>query len=141
LGGNVFEHLITVDINGLTFDFESVGLLKIDSNNQWSANSKRMAFKDNNSANYIVFDETVDAWVLGELGDHSTNYRSSNAKTVLNNKGILPKSFGGVSIDVNFSSIESKHFSKCDPVIEYDTVNKLINVSFLGKPQVGFVVL
>ena len=141
LAGNIEGYLISVEVNGSSSYYESVGLLKIDDGNQWSTDSKRMGFKDQSSAKYIVFDETVDAWVLGELGDHTTNYRSASNKTVLNNNGILPGSFGNVTIDLNFDSIQSVHFIKSNPVIEYDTVNELINVSFLGKPQVGFLVL
>ncbi len=141
LTGDIDGYSIIVDVNGSSSNYQSVGLLKIDENNEWSTDSKRMGFKDDSSANYLVFDETVDAWVLGELGDHTTNYRSASNKTVLNNNGILPGSFGSVTIDLNFDSIESVHFSKSNPEIEYDTVNQLINVSFLGKPQVGFLVL
>ena len=141
LVGEIGGYFISVDVSGSSSYYQSVGLLKIDSSNEWSTDSKRMGFKDDSSANYLVFDETVNAWVLGELGDHSTGYRSSSNKTVLNNDGILPGSFGNVTVDLNFDSIESVHFSKSNPVIEYDTVNELINVSFLGKPQVGFLVL
>ena len=141
LVGAIDGYFISVNVSGSSSYYQSVGLLKIDNSNEWSTDSKRMGFKDDSSANYLVFDETVNAWVLGELGDHSTGYRSDSNKTVLNNDGILPDSFGNVTIDLNFDSIESVHFSKSNPVIEYDTINELINVSFLGKPQVGFLVL
>ena len=141
LVGAIDGYFISVNVSGSSSYYQSVGLLKIDNSNEWSTDSKRMGFRDDSSANYLVFDETVNAWVLGELGDHSTGYRSDSNKTVLNNDGILPDSFGNVTIDLNFDSIESVHFSKSNPVIEYDTINELINVSFLGKPQVGFLVL
>ena len=134
-------HVITVTINGQSHSYQSIGMFKIDAVNQWSANSKRMAFKDTQSAHYIAFDDTVNSWVHGELGDHFTGYRSSNPKTVLSSSGTLPQSFANITIDINYDSIESKHFSLCEPKVEHFTNTNVMTVSFSGIPQVGFIIL
>ena len=134
-------HFISVTINEQLFQYENVGMFKIDSDNLWSQSSKRMCFKAVQNNSYIVFDDTVNSWVHGGMGDHSTNHRSNNNKTILSSIGTLPESFGNISIDVNYALIESKHFSLCDPKVEHFTSQNVIQVSFSGLPQVGFIIL
>tara|TARA_R110002020_G_scaffold103433_1_gene242242 strand:- start:228 stop:791 length:564 start_codon:yes stop_codon:yes gene_type:complete len=134
-------HEINVTIDNQPYSYESVGLFKIDDTNKWNANSKRMAFKDTQSASYIAFDETVGSWVYSELGDHSTNYRSNNPKYVLSSIGTLPRSYGDIDIDINYNSIESKYFSLCEPKVKHFTDENVMQVSFSGIPQVGFIIL
>ena len=136
---DITGHTLTVVIGGENYNYVSVGMVKINSSNQWDTQSKRMAFL--HGASYIVFDETVDSWVHGELGDHSTGHRSTNNKDVLSSDGIMPNSYGNIGIDINYDSIESKHFSLCDPKVEHFTDENVIQVSFSGVPQVGFIIL
>ena len=133
--------MISVSNDGVVSDYQSVGLIKINSDNEWDIKSKRMGFIDTQSASYIVFDETVNSWVHGDMGDHDTGHRSSSAKTVLSSIGILPKSFGNINIDINYDSIESKHFSLCEPKVKHFTDNNVMQVDFSGLPQTGFIIL
>ena len=140
-GVDVEGHLISVNNDGIVSDYESVGLIKINNDNEWDIKSKRMGFKDTQSANYVVFDDTVNSWVHGDMGDHDTGYVNSSAKTVLSSIGILPKSYGNINININYDSIESKHFSLCDPKVEHFTNTNVMQVSFSGLPQTGFIIL
>ena len=138
---NVEGHIITVEVGGVAEDFACVGMAKLNDQNEWQFNAKRMLFKSTASANYLAFDDGVDSWVYGELGDHSTGHRSTSGKVVLNSNGTLPKSFAGVVIDVNYDTIQSNHFSLCDSHIEFHTGPDVVKISFSGLPQTGFVVL
>ena len=138
---NVENHIISVEVGGIAEDFACVGMVKINAQNEWELNAKRMLFKSTVSANYLAFDDSADSWVYGELGDHSTGHRSASGKVVLNSNGTLPKSFAGIVIDVNYATISSNHFSLCDADIEYFTETDVVKISFSGLPQTGFIVL
>tara|TARA_R110002020_G_scaffold137064_1_gene305801 strand:- start:416 stop:1597 length:1182 start_codon:yes stop_codon:yes gene_type:complete len=137
---NVQDHAIDVAVDGILESYETIGLLKIDSSNQWSSDSKRMAFHNTSSGTYVVFDETNNTWVLGSLGDHSTGYVDLNPRTLLGAVGTLPASFGNVSVDVNYEYIDPHYFSLCEPEVNHRE-NNVIHVSFAGKPQTGFILL
>lgn len=137
---DIEDHVITVTESGVANSFTSVGLLKLDSNNQWSAASKRMAFKDD-ANRYVVFDDSVSAWVIGDVGDHSTGYVSSNPRLGAGDSGSVPSTFGGVTIDINYSSIDSHHFSLCEPEIKHYSNDNLITIGFAGHPQTGFILI
>jgi len=138
---NVEGHTIFVTIEDVEESFFSVGMVGIDENNQWYTGSERMGFKSGSSAKYLVFDLSLESWVIGELGDHTIDLRNSGYKFVLSSKGTLPESFANVYVDVNFKAIPSKYFSLCEPEVEYFTEENIIRVSFSGSPQVGFVTL
>jgi hypothetical protein len=99
-----------------------------------------MAFHNPSSGTYVIFDEVNNTWVLGSLGDHSTGYVDSNPRTLLAAVGTLPASFGNVSIDVNYEYIDPHYFSLCEPEVNHRE-NNVIHVSFMGKPQTGFILL
>ena len=138
---NVQGHSIVLNVNGESETYVTVGLFNINQQNVWSEESGRMAFKGETSNKYVVYDKTNNSWVIVDLGYPSIGEIITSSKIILVNDGMLPDSFGEVSIDVNFNLIPKTYFSVCEPNKKYITETNTLIISFAGTSQTGYVVL
>mgnify|MGYP006127451013 CR=1 FL=1 len=142
LNGSVeLDHYINLTLGGETDTFVSVGKYELDENNQWSVSGVRNAFKGMVSDKYLVFDNTMNSWILGILIDHTLLTSAGTEKTVLHHTGILPESYGSVTIDNRFEHLPTEYFDKCEPAITFDSEQEVASVSFGGTLQSGFIKL
>jgi len=140
-GSIVLDHYMDLTLDGETDTFVSVGNYELDENNQWSASGVRNAFKGLDSNKYLVFDNTTNSWILGLLSEHTLLTFAGTNKTVLHHTGILPESYGSVTIDNRFEYLSTEYFDRCEPTITFDTEQEVASVSFGATLQSGFIKL
>jgi hypothetical protein len=125
--------------------YNSIGVIAIDSNGEWTTHSRRNGYRLNDGTNtYCVYSDSLNSWVLLAASvDH--NHIGSIAGGVpinLYNDGQLPESYGNYSLDNNLDSIESEYFTKADVDIDYHTnsgANSYFTVDFGSAKPAGII--
>ena len=125
--------------------YNTVGAVSIDSNGEWSVNSKTNAYRlDDGTNTYCVYSDSLEGWVLIVTDLDHNNIGSITGGTPINlyNDGQLPARYGDYTIDNNLDSVESEYFSIADANIDYHTnsgANSYFTVTFGTAKPAGII--
>ena len=125
--------------------YNTVGAISIDSNGEWSVNSKTNAYRlDDGTNTYCVYSDSLNGWVLIVTDLDHNNIGSITGGTPINlyNNGQLPSSYGDYAIENNLDSVESEYFSIADANIDYHTnsgANSYFTVTFGTAKPAGLI--
>jgi len=137
---HVPEHTVSILQEGVSEEFTTGGLYEIDAQNRWSADSTHMFFVGNDTGRIVVFDRTRDSWVVIQFGNPSVGAVVTSNKIDLMGNGILPSSYGNMTVSGNLEVIPSEYFTKCDPEEVNNTEQNKLIIGFAGTRQSGFIV-
>ncbi|MCP4789934.1 MAG: hypothetical protein GY881_06840, partial [Gammaproteobacteria bacterium] len=125
--------------------YNSIGVIAIDSNGEWSTNSRRNGYRlDDGTNTYCVYSDSLNAWVLIVTNVDHNHVGSVTGGTPVNlyNDGQLPESYGIYTVDNNLDAIESEYFNKADVDVDYHTnseSNSYFTVNFGTAKPAGIV--
>jgi len=125
--------------------YNSVGAIAINSNGEWTTQSRRNGYRLNDGTNtYCVYSDSLSSWVLIVTSVDHNHVGSTTGGTPVNlyNDGQLPESFGDYFIENDLDSIESEYFTKADVNIDYHTnseANSYFTVDFGSAKPAGIV--
>ena len=132
---------IQVSANGDSEEYLSVGARELDGGGNWKIGAERNAFRGRFSGKYVVFDDSVGHWVIGQLVDHNVGGFAGTDKDALNGTGFIPEPHGVYDIYFDFSQIPVLYLEECEPIVTFDEAGSSIIVSFNGAHKTGLLVI
>jgi len=132
---------IKVTLNGIQEDYLSVGAYELTEDGDWQAGAARNAFRNVSSGEYVVFDNSVNHFVIGGLNDHNLGGFAGTDKSTLSGAGIIPESYGNYEISFDFSQIPDVYLEECEPIVAFNLAGASLTVSFNGAQKTGLILV
>ena len=132
---------IKVLTNGQEEEYLSIGAYELKESGEWRAGASRNAFRGTVNGKYVVFDNNVDHWIVGQLNDHNLGGFAGTDKQSLNGTGFIPEAYGAYDVSFDFSQIPDIYLEECEPIVAFDLAGSSLTVSFNGAYKTGLILV